>query len=95
MTSSMASVNLTRNAISMITEGATVIRPLLQVQEIKQVSTPQSQTERYRMVLSDGDHYSQAMLATQMNETVREGKLAKGSIVQLNEFICNTIQGRR
>lgn len=79
----------------MITEGATVVRPLLQVQEIKQVSTPQSQTERYRMVLSDGDHYSQAMLATQMNEAVREGKLTKGSVVQLNEFICNTIQGRR
>lgn len=88
-------MNLTKNAISMISSSVDVVRPILQVNDVKLVNTSQSSTERYRMVLSDGVHMQQAMLATQLNVIVKEGKLMKGSIVQLNEFICNIIQGRR
>lgn len=92
----MASVDLTRGAIATISEGgAEGMKPVLQVSDVRLVNTTQSTTERYRMMLSDGIHTQQAMLATQMNSIVKNGTLQKGSVVQLNEFICNTIQGRR
>lgn len=91
----MGEANLSRGAIAMISGGAEVAKPVLQVNDVRLVHTAQSTTERYRMILSDGDHVQQAMLATQMNCIVKEGRLQKGSIVQLNEFICNVIQGRR
>ncbi|XP_008784586.2 replication protein A 70 kDa DNA-binding subunit A-like [Phoenix dactylifera] len=92
----MASLDLTRGAIAAISEGgAEGMKPVLQVSDVRLVNTTQSTTERYRMMLSDGVHTQQAMLATQMNPIVKNGTLQKGSFVQLNEFICNTIQGRR
>ncbi|KAJ6808923.1 replication protein A 70 kDa DNA-binding subunit A-like [Iris pallida] len=89
-------MDLSRGAISTISEGASEdLKPVLQVMEVRLVNTAQTKTERFRMVLSDGVHQQQAMLATQMNHIVQSGALQKGSIVQLNEFICNSIQGRR
>ena len=87
---------LTRSAIADITNGeAEGMKPILQVVDLKLVQTVQNTTERFRMVLSDGVHAQQAMLATQMNPMVKSGQLQKGSIVQLNEFICNLIQNRK
>ncbi|RWW21335.1 hypothetical protein BHE74_00010527 [Ensete ventricosum] len=93
----MAAVDLTQGAIGAISEGRAEegTRPVVQVWDVKLVNTQQSTTERYRMLLSDGTHMQQAMLATQMNGLVKSGALQKYSIVQLNEFICNVIQNRR
>ncbi|KAI0527676.1 hypothetical protein KFK09_003281 [Dendrobium nobile] len=92
----MASINLTSGAIAKISQGlGDKLQPVLQVVEIRLVNTQQSSAERYRMLLSDGVHHQQGMLATQMNGIVKSGQLQKGSIVQLSEFICNTIQSRR
>ena len=93
----MAAVDLTQGAIAAISEGRAEegARPVVQVWDVKLVNTQQSTTERYRMLLSDGTHMQQAMLATQMNGLVKSGALQKYSIVQLNEFICNVIQNRR
>ncbi|CAD5166633.1 replication protein A 70 kDa DNA-binding subunit A-like [Musa acuminata AAA Group] len=93
----MAAVDLTRGAIAAISEGRVKdgVKPVVQVWEVKLVNTQQSTTERYRMLLSDGAHMQQAMLATQMNDLVKLGALQKHSIVRLNEFICNVIQNRR
>uniref|UniRef100_A0A1D1XHA3 Replication protein A subunit n=1 Tax=Anthurium amnicola TaxID=1678845 RepID=A0A1D1XHA3_9ARAE len=92
----MEGVSLTRGAIADITNGgAEGMKPVLQVVDLKLVQTVQNTTERFRMVLSDGVHAQQAMLATQMNTMVKSGQLQKGSVVQLNEFICNLIQNRK
>ncbi|CAL9134919.1 unnamed protein product [Musa textilis] len=93
----MAAVDLTRGAIAAISEGRVKdgVKPVVQVWEVKLVNTQQSTTERYRMLLSDGAHMQQAMLATQMNGLVKLGTLQKHSIVRLDEFICNVIQNRR
>ncbi|KAJ8458785.1 hypothetical protein OPV22_031711 [Ensete ventricosum] len=93
----MAAVDLTRGAIAAISEGRVKdgVKPVVQVWEVKLVNTHQSTTERYRMLLSDGAHMQQTMLATQMNGLVKLGALQKHSIVRLNEFICNVIQNRR
>ncbi|KAJ3688250.1 hypothetical protein LUZ61_017414 [Rhynchospora tenuis] len=87
---------LTSGAVAVISEGGgDGMQPVLQISDVRQVSTPQNTTERYRMLLSDGAHTQQAMLATQLNSLVKEGNLQAGSIVQLHEYVCNQIQGRR
>ncbi|XP_077244745.1 replication protein A 70 kDa DNA-binding subunit A-like [Tasmannia lanceolata] len=89
-------VNLTKDAIAMVCNGDADLKPVLQVFDIRLVNTAQNtNNERYRMVLSDGMHLQQAMLATQLNHIIKSGKLQKGSIVQLTEFICNVIQNRK
>ncbi|WOL14899.1 hypothetical protein Cni_G23680 [Canna indica] len=93
----MASVDLTRGAIEAISEGRAQegAKPVVQVREVRLVSSQQNSTERYRMLLSDGVYMQQAMLATQLNAFVKSGELQKFSIVQLNEFVCNQIKDRR
>ncbi|KAJ4957628.1 hypothetical protein NE237_024739 [Protea cynaroides] len=51
--------------------------------------------ERYRLLLSDSVSTQHAMLATQLNDRVKSGSVKKGSVVQLIEYICSTIQNRK
>ncbi|XP_021655357.2 replication protein A 70 kDa DNA-binding subunit E [Hevea brasiliensis] len=94
----MATINLTEGAIAKITSGgatAAELKPTLQVTELKQVQTKQpQQSDRFRLVLSDGSHLQQAMLGTQINHLVKDGNLRPGSIVQLIQYTCTTVQGR-
>ncbi|XP_059441764.1 replication protein A 70 kDa DNA-binding subunit E-like [Corylus avellana] len=93
-------INLTEGAMMMMCRGelkAEEVKPVLQVIDVKQVSTQAQQhsnTERFRVVLSDGSHHQQGMLATQMNALVKDGRLQKGSVVQLTQFVCNVVQNR-
>jgi len=48
-----------------------------------------------RIIVSDGTNFQQAMLATQLNQLVQDEQLIVRSIVQLNEYICNSVHGRR
>lgn len=89
-------VNLTQGAIVTMCFTSEDLHPVLQVIDLKLVQSQQnSGTERYRVVLSDGLHYQQGMLATQKNELVHSGRLQKGSIVKLSQFICNVVQNRK
>ncbi|KAE8677143.1 Replication protein A 70 kDa DNA-binding subunit A [Hibiscus syriacus] len=85
-------VNLTRNAISMINSGDVNSRPLVQVVDIKLIGSSQ---ERYRFLLSDSESTQHAMLATQLNDQVRSGRVKKGSIIQVIDYICSTVQNRK
>ncbi|XP_010677435.2 replication protein A 70 kDa DNA-binding subunit A [Beta vulgaris subsp. vulgaris] len=89
-------INLTEGAIEAMCNGDTDLKPVLQVADIRLVNTqnPSSATERYRLLLSDGLHLQQGMLATQRNELVKSGALQKGSIIRLMQAVCNVIQGR-
>ena len=92
-------VNLTESAIMTMCRddfSSEDLKPVLQVIDLKLVQSQQhSSTERYRLVLSDGSHYQQGMLATQKNELVNSGRLQKGSVVMLTQFICNVVQNRK
>lgn len=91
-------VTLTAGAITEICSGdfSEQLKPVLQVIELKQVQSQQhSNVERFRVVVSDGSFYQQGMLATQKNDLVSSGKLQKGSIVRLTQFICNVVQARK
>jgi replication factor A1 len=70
----------------------------IQFVSIKKVlPTPNSSnpTDRYRMIISDGEHYVQAMLATQLNTLVEDGTIAKHSIAVIERLTCNYVQDKR
>lgn len=52
-------------------------------------------SERWRLVLSDGKHYAQSMLATQQNEMITNGGLQELCIVKLTDYIVNVVQNKR
>lgn len=85
-------VNLTPNAIPAINGGDLNSKPLVQVLDIKRIVTDQ---ERYRFLISDSLWAQQAILATQLNDQVRDGRVKKGSIVQLIDYICSDARGRK
>jgi replication factor A1 len=70
-------------------------QPILQVISIKPVANNNGVgVNRYRAVLSDGEHFVQGMLATQFNELVDNDELQVNSLIQVQEFMNNNIQGR-
>lgn len=85
-------VNLSQNAIAAINAGDVNAKPLLQVLDIKLIGNTQ---ERYRFLLSDSGSTQHAMLATQLNDRVKNGQVRKGSVVQLIDYICSTVQKRK
>ncbi|KAL9177359.1 hypothetical protein ABFS82_01G053300 [Erythranthe guttata] len=95
----MPPVNLTDGAIAMLSTGdgqRSDVQPVLQVVDIRLINSQnQINTDRYRILLSDGTFTQQGMLATQRNDLVRSDKLQKGSIILLVQYVCNLIQNRR
>ncbi|XP_073033683.1 replication protein A 70 kDa DNA-binding subunit A-like isoform X1 [Primulina eburnea] len=85
-------VNLTANAISAINAGDVNSKPLVQVLDIKLIGSTQ---ERYRLLLSDSVATQHAMLATQLNDRVKSALVRSGSVVQLIDYICSTVQNRK
>ncbi|WVZ95831.1 hypothetical protein U9M48_041545 [Paspalum notatum var. saurae] len=90
---------LTTGAVAALTEhvdGNGTLQPVLQVMDVRPVPSKQNpSSERFRMVLSDGVHTLQSMLATAENPRVHDGTIKKGTVIHLQEFTCSTIQNRR
>lgn len=90
---------LTHGAVAAVSEhadGNGTLQPVLQVVDVRMVNNVKNPSaERFRMVLSDGAHTLQSMLATAENALIRDGSIRKGSIIHLHEFTCSTIQSRR
>ncbi|KAH9615132.1 hypothetical protein KSS87_007234 [Heliosperma pusillum] len=84
-------VNLSRNALAAIIQGDVNSKPLLQVLDIKPAG---SNSDRYRILLSDAVSTAQAMVATQLNDRVKSGHVLKGSVIQLIDYVCTPIQNR-
>lgn len=85
-------VHLTPNAISAIVSGDVNSKPLVQILDIKLIGNSQ---ERFRLLLSDAVSTQHAMLATQLNDRVKNGSIKKGSVIQLIEYICSVVQSRK
>lgn len=82
---------LTRGAIPQIIEGGTPDSPVLQILSMKRI--PSGTQERHRLLVSDGQWSSSfAMLATQLNGKVASGEISQNCIIQMNRFVCNTVQ---
>ncbi|GJN21112.1 hypothetical protein PR202_gb08562 [Eleusine coracana subsp. coracana] len=93
----MEAVQLTPGGVQVVTEGAvpSSIRPVVQVLELRPVTAANPSSERYRVMLSDGVHKQQSMLATAYNQQVRDGAIRVGTIVRLVDFICNAIHNKK
>jgi len=68
--------------------------PILQVLKVMKVSAANANNERFRVILSDGTHYVQGMLATQQNCLVQSQKLMDNTIIKATEFMNNLVQGK-
>lgn len=75
--------------------GAGYTVQLLSIKKVNQVTSSVSALERYRIILSDGVHFVQAMLATQLNELVSRGDIVKNTIVVVGKLTCNFVQDKR
>lgn len=62
------------------------------VQVIHIKSVPANQGDRFRVVLSDGDHFVQGMMSSQMNSLVNEGKLTLYGLLAVEDHMVNEIQ---
>jgi replication factor A1 len=71
-------------------------KPTLQFLSVKKLgqSGPE-RADRYRIIISDGTHFLQAMLATQLNELVQNDVITKNSIVTVDKMICNVVSGKQ
>ncbi|GAA5841988.1 hypothetical protein JCM11251_001438 [Rhodosporidiobolus azoricus] len=94
------STELTQNAAVVMYEqqdDPAGVDPVLQVLSVKKVNQTGQGTDRYRLILSDGDHFVQAMLTTTLNGLVTgdEPAISKFSIVKLPGYAVNVVQNRR
>ncbi|KAL4195856.1 hypothetical protein AMTRI_Chr04g180390 [Amborella trichopoda] len=85
-------VSLSPGAIDKVNNGDLNLKPIVQVLEVNPIG---SNKDRYSTLLSDGVRAQEAMLASQLNQLVKSGRLVRGAIVQLIDYICNTVQNRR
>lgn len=82
--------NLTPNGIAKVNAGDLDLKPVVQVVDVSPVGA-----DRFRILVSDGSETQHALLASQLNGLVKGGRLRKGSVVQLLEYIGSTLQNRR
>lgn len=66
-----------------------------QVVNLKKMASANAGSDRWRLVLSDGRHYAQSMLATQQNGMITSGELQELSIITLTDYIVNSVQNKR
>jgi replication factor A1 len=70
----------------------------IQFLSIKKVNNPSSSApsvDRYRIIISDGVHFIQAMLATQLNQMVNDGQISRHTVAVLEKATCNTVQSKK
>jgi|APGre2960657444_1045066.scaffolds.fasta_scaffold03599_2 replication factor A1 len=81
-------IGLHRGSVRELLAGKTSIHPVLQVldvQEIGSAATRSDSNERFRIMLSDGEHFQEALLAKQFNKLVKNNALRKFSLVLVDE----------
>ena len=70
---------------------------VFQILSLKKIATARdgSGADRYRLIVSDGAVYSQAMLATQLTHMIEEEKLRKNTIIKVDRLTCNSVSNKR
>lgn len=94
--------SLTPDAVSQIinnsNENETVkgFNPVVQAVKVQSVKGPTSDPtkKRYRVVLSDGTHFCQGMIASQHNHMIENGDLKDFALIRVGQFMKNKLQGR-
>ena len=96
------SYNLSKGVLKKIVEGSPdedlwQTPHILQLLSVRQVAGPREGqgVVRYRLIVSDGEYYTQAMLATQLNELVENHQLDKNAILRVDRVSCNDFNSKR
>ncbi|KAG2349455.1 replication factor-A protein 1 [Suillus weaverae] len=79
--------------IDQLASGHTV--QLLSIKKVAPTSSSTTATDRFRIIISDGVHFVQAMLATQLNDLVANGDINKNTVVVIDKLACNFVQDKR
>lgn len=70
--------------------------PVLQVLDVKEIpSNKPGESRRYRLCLSDGVHYAQAMLPQQLTGLITDGHLQCHMTVRMKEYLLQDIKSKR
>lgn len=78
----------------LFTAGHTV--QFLSIKQVTPSATGNSAAlDRYRIIISDGEHFLQAMLATQLNSLVCENLIGKNTVAVIEKLTCNIVQNKR
>ncbi len=67
---------------------------VIQFLSVKKVGAAGS-NDRYRLIISDGTYFIQAMLATQCNALVDSEEIKRFSVAVIERATCNTVQDKR
>lgn len=71
--------------------GSEIEKPVLQILGSKRIMSTEN-SERYRLLVSDGKFLNSfAMLATQLNDYVVDGRLADNTIVRIDKYITSMV----
>ena len=77
-------------------QAAWSMQPTVQFLSIKKLqNTSTTSPDRYRLIISDGVHFVQAMLATQLNELVENDTIKKHTVAVLEKYTSNVVQNKR
>ncbi|KAM4726414.1 replication protein A 70 kDa DNA-binding subunit-like [Anableps anableps] len=88
-------VKLTRGAVEALLKGSQVDNPVLQLLNIRQISNTTG-PPRYRLMMSDGQHYlSSFLMATQLNHLAEENLLVPHCVCLLKRTTNNTLSDGR
>ncbi|WVQ80670.1 hypothetical protein IAT38_002775 [Cryptococcus sp. DSM 104549] len=69
---------------------------VVQVLNVKKIAVATTSTaDRYRTVVSDGEHFLQAMLATQLNHFIESNEIDKNTLIKITNFSINVVSGRK
>ncbi|EIW84857.1 replication factor-A protein 1 [Coniophora puteana RWD-64-598 SS2] len=68
---------------------------LLSIKKVSQSANSSNTVDRYRLIISDGVHFIQAMLATKLNDLVANNELGKNTVVIIDQLTCNFVQEKR
>jgi hypothetical protein len=94
--SHLRKMSLTQGACRRLSRGDTDFRPTVQVIDVKEIASDLLfLSNRYRLIISDGEHYMQAMLASQLNDLVEGSQIAAHCVMKLDEFLWHEIQGTK
>lgn len=72
--------------------------PLVQCISLKKIGNPDdapNPNDRYRVIISDGVHFTQSMLATQLNHLILNKEITRHTILRLNKVVCNQLVDKR
>ncbi|XP_041864568.1 replication protein A 70 kDa DNA-binding subunit-like isoform X2 [Melanotaenia boesemani] len=88
-------VTLTQGAVEALLKGSEVNNPVLQLLNIRQISSA-SGPSRFRLMMSDGRHsLSSFLLATQLNNLPEENLLVQHCVCMLKKTTTNTLSDGR